>query len=90
MLQQQLASCIKEALSNAIRHGGASQVTLSFKNNLLIIDDNGSGIVNKVELGFGLSNLLKRLAPFGGKFKLGSREPTGCRLEISLESGIAL
>lgn len=88
-LQQQLEFCIKEGLSNAIRHGEATKIDISFTDDKLLIDDNGKGANLKDELGFGLTNLLKRLAPFEGHLQLFPRKPTGCRLEITLGWGIS-
>lgn len=88
-LQHQLVSCIKEGVSNAIRHGGADKIDIAFAEKCLIIDDNGKGISEGTELGFGLNNLTQRLAPFGGQVELNPREPSGSRLAIKLPAGLA-
>jgi signal transduction histidine kinase len=87
-LQQQLVSCIKEGVSNAIRHGGAGKIEITFEAKHLLIDDNGKGIADGNELGFGLNNLMLRLAPFGGVVALTQREPRGSRLSIKLRTGL--
>jgi signal transduction histidine kinase len=88
-LQQQLVSCIKEGVSNAIRHGGADKIEITFKAKHLLIDDNGKGVAKASELGFGLNNLTLRLAPFGGLVELNPREPSGSRLSIKLLTGLS-
>ena len=87
-LQQQLISCIKEGVSNAIRHGRADKIDIKFGDNSVWIDDNGKGVDANHATGFGLNNLKQRLAPFEGKIELGSRKPSGCRLIIRWETAI--
>jgi two-component system, NarL family, sensor histidine kinase DesK len=87
-LQQQLISCIKEGVSNAIRHGRADKIDIKFGDNSVWIDDNGKGVDANHATGFGLNNLKQRLAPFEGKIELGSRNPSGCRLIIRWETAI--
>lgn len=86
-LAQQLEFCIKEGLSNAIRHGKATEIQVSFDDQRMLIDDNGIGADADAELGFGLNNLLNRLALFSPQVKLRARQPNGCCLEIELASG---
>jgi len=88
-LKQQLIPCIKEGVSNAIRHSGADSINIAFIENRLFIDDNGKGLVENSSIGFGLSNLKQRLAVYGGQVELNNRTPSGCQLSITLETGIA-
>ena len=87
-LEQQLVYCIKEGVSNAIRHGGANKIEITFEAKHLLIDDNGKGVTQGNELGFGLNNLMLRLAPFGGLVALTPRELGGSRLSIKLLTGL--
>ncbi len=88
-LAQQLEFCIKEGLSNAIRHGKATEIQVSFDDQHMFINDNGVGADANAELGFGLNNLLNRLALFGPQVTLRARQPNGCCLEIALASGFS-
>ncbi len=75
-------------MSNAVRHGRARKKENTFEAKHLLIDDNGNGIADGNELGFGLNNLMLRLAPFGGVVALTQREPRGSRLSIKLRTGL--
>lgn len=86
-LLQQLVSCIKEGLSNSIRHSGATVINISFAESSLTIQDNGRGLAPGSEFGFGLNNIKQRLAPFGGGVKLDNSESGGCSLTINLAAG---
>lgn len=82
---QQLVFCFQEAISNAIRHGRASQIEIRFADSAFLVTDNGNGLSgNRVEPGFGLSNISARLAPFGGTASLENEDGHGCRLTLSL------
>ncbi|MEM9056814.1 MAG: histidine kinase [Pseudomonadota bacterium] len=88
-LSVQLASCIKEGVTNAIRHGGATRIDIGFGDRRIVMDDNGAGVAQDSERGFGLNNLVSRLAPFGGRVELSNRSPRGARLAITVTSGMA-
>lgn len=87
-LEHQLISCIKEGISNAIRHGEANKIDIVFDSQSLLIDDNGKGVTDNSGFGFGLNNVMLRLAPFGGDVDLKRREPNGSRLSIMLAKGL--
>jgi len=87
-LARQLVYCIKEGVSNAIRHGGAKQIDISFTDTELVLEDDGVGLSDGIDPGFGLQNLITRLKPFAGKVELNSRSPRGCRLLITLPTGL--
>ncbi len=66
----------QEALSNAIKHSGASQIRVSIhavsKMLMLIIRDNGRGMAaesNNPNKGMGLMNMAERAAMLGGTLK---------------------
>jgi signal transduction histidine kinase len=98
-LKQQLMFCLQEGVSNAIRHGKATQFTLSAEHNnknlCLYLADNGvvqptitstaqSVTQTDKKLGSGLIGMQERLADFQGKVELIST-PTGCTLKIQAE-----
>ena len=86
---------IQEALSNIVKHSGASEfgVILVQENSQvrLIITDNGSGLksgnVNADKTGFGLINMKERTEGLGGTFKINSVENEGLTIiaEIPLK-----
>lgn len=86
-LFQQLIPCIKEGLSNAIRHSGATEIDIEFQESSLTIKDNGKGLATGSEFGFGLKNIKQRLAPFSGEVTLENDHSGGCKLSISLAGG---
>lgn len=73
---------IREAVSNAVRHGRPTEitVTVSVDDNLVIdISDDGIGIPKTVARS-GLHNLSRRAAGCGGTLTIGNRENGGTRL----------
>jgi signal transduction histidine kinase len=81
-VQQLCYQVAREALSNVIRHSGASRVEISVEKRgsrvRLSILDNGKGIA-KSSSGMGLSGLVERLELMGGRFRIESR-PGSTRL----------
>ncbi|MGT2801828.1 sensor histidine kinase [Streptococcus henryi] len=60
---------IQESVTNSLRHGQASQVTITMLNQgdyVLIIQDNGVGS-SDIQYGFGLTQMTERLAIIGGR-----------------------
>ncbi|GGA82600.1 hypothetical protein GCM10011369_25740 [Neiella marina] len=69
---EQLAYCIQEAVSNAIRHGGASEISITMAQQpsiCLAISDNGIGCAD-VQFGSGLSGIVERAKQLGGEMKI--------------------
>jgi len=98
-LKQQLMFCLQEGVSNAIRHGKATQFTLSAEHNdkqlCLYLADNGVAQPNSTtagklgnhadgQLGSGLIGMQERLVDFQGIVELLST-PAGCTLKIQVE-----
>lgn len=83
-LAQQLVFCFQEGISNAIRHGGATKIEISYDDEGFSIRDNGRGLNGPVSPGFGLANIGQRLAPFGGKAHLEGHEERGCELLLAV------
>lgn len=84
-LSHQLVFCIQEAVNNAIRHGGAQRIDVRWETPCLLISDNGRGLSKRGgEPGFGLNNINKRLAPFGGRASLDGEKGSGCILKLEL------
>ena len=80
----------QEAFHNAIRHGGADRISIRYDQRAFTIDDNGRGLDGgRPVAGFGLRNIEKRLAAFGGSAQLRANpETSGCRLTLRLPEGI--
>lgn len=70
--------CVQEALTNAFRHGKATEVSVSFwrapDEIRITVRDNGVGVAANVavEDGMGLSGIRDRLREFGGALKTGN------------------
>jgi signal transduction histidine kinase len=80
-----------EAISNAIRHAQATQITIraeQIKNEfIIVVEDNGHGFdVTKLthSQGLGLRNLQQRAALFSGHVNVQSQAGTGTRLTITM------
>ncbi len=87
-LAQELVFCFQEAVHNAVRHGGADRIELSYRHGAYEIRDNGTGPGKRVvRPGFGLRNIDQRLKAFGGHSEL-SLDPhgEGGLLKLQLET----
>ncbi|MCU9968568.1 sensor histidine kinase [Mobiluncus mulieris] len=78
----------REAITNVIRHSGASRVEITMTPHSLVVTDNGRGIPDDA-CGNGLRGLRERVANLGGSLKLTnlaeSNSPTaGTKLEVLL------
>lgn len=79
----------REAVSNALRHGHASQVTIRLHPGdgavCLLVQDDGRGFdPQRVQLGHGLGNMRARAERIGGNVRLESTPGTGTRLIFTL------
>jgi two-component system sensor histidine kinase DevS len=84
----ELEATVREALSNAARHAGASAVEVRVEVthasvNLAVIDD-GSGVDPARPHGNGLRNMAERASRLGGSFELDTAEAGGCTLRWSV------
>ncbi len=84
-----LLRCAQEGLTNALRHGGATEilVTLSRSDEELVlsVEDNGAGYSSPTPpAGNGLRGLRERLEEFQGVVSLDRRTPRGCVLRAVL------
>lgn len=80
---------VEEALTNAIRHGGAERVwvRVSFSADMLHVrvDDNGRGLrADGRPAGHGLIGVAERASLHDGTSALGPSPRGGCRLEATL------
>jgi len=83
---------VQEALTNAIRHGKASKVRISFWAEggrlRLTIADNGKGALEVVK-GIGLAGMEERVGALGGELEIGRAAEGGFALDIRLPLGAA-
>lgn len=89
-LRRSLLLVVKEALNNAAKHSGASQVTLKISRNghkfVVIVEDNGCGFdLNQPRQNRnGLNNFRQRMDEAGGEYVITTCPGGGCRVEFSL------
>ena len=89
-LRRNLLLAVKEAVRNAARHSGASEVNLQVQvveNTLrVVVEDNGRGFAPAATLAGrnGLANMQQRLVDIGGTCTLHSEPGHGCRITFLL------
>jgi len=84
-----LLRCAQEGLTNALRHGGATEILVTLSCNdeelVLSVEDNGVGYSSPPPpAGNGLRGLRERLEEFQGVVSLERRTPRGCVLRAVL------
>lgn len=91
-LSEAIYRIIQEGLTNAVRHGQASQVEISIRVQagylLVRISDDGKGAAGVIE-GHGLRGMRERVAPFGGQVVYRSNPGYGFDLGIDIPLGAA-
>jgi signal transduction histidine kinase len=85
VLSEQLLAVLREALSNAARHSGATRVDVTVDGDAdgmvtVLVRDNGSGIPEGTRRS-GLTNLADRAEKLGGELRLSSADGGGTQLE---------
>lgn len=93
LTDDQLIQCVQvmhEAISNALRHGQATQVTVRLHAGDravgVLVQDNGSGFqISRVQgTGHGLANMQARAESAGGTLQVDSSAGAGCRVVLTL------
>ena len=84
-----LLRCAQEGLTNALRHGGATEILVTLARSdeelVLSVEDNGAGFQSPAPpAGNGLRGLRERLEEFQGVISLDRRTPRGCVLRAVL------
>jgi signal transduction histidine kinase len=83
-VRDDLLAVLREALSNVIRHAGASEVTVNLAAHggrlTLTVTDDGVGLTGQPESG-GLINMRQRAIRHGGTFEARPRAPKGTIIE---------
>ncbi len=88
--RRNLFLAVKEAIHNAVRHSGASELVMRIHRLghgiVVIIEDNGKGfdpaLTDKERNG--LSNMMKRAADAGGTCSIVSQPGAGCRVVLTV------
>jgi signal transduction histidine kinase len=88
-VRHQLFLAVKEALNNAIRHGGATEINFRVRvandQLLILIKDNGSGFdTSGYSNGHGILNLRQRLEHLHGRCELESTPGVGTTVSLQL------
>jgi signal transduction histidine kinase len=79
--------CVAEGITNALRHGNPSQVTVDVRAGVggrieVDVCDDGTG--SSVVPGVGLTSLLRRAEQLDGRLHVEATQPTGVRLHVEL------
>jgi signal transduction histidine kinase len=95
-----LVLAFKEALNNAVKHAGATEVKLALRLSrrefTVLLEDNGRGGVPPVEApaparatrgGNGLGNMRRRLEQIGGRCEIDSQTGRGTRIAFVVSRG---
>ena len=90
-LELMLFRIFQEAVNNALKHGGAKQISirLQYRDDFfrLTIEDDGTGFdVNSLETGgSGLRNMQNRVTLIGAAMEIDSVPGKGCRINITID-----
>ena len=88
--RHQLFLAFKEALTNVVRHSGATQVRISIRGEgarlQLRITDNGRGFPNGKpnENMDGVVNMRRRIEELGGRFEINSQPGNGTTVSLEV------
>jgi signal transduction histidine kinase len=88
-VRRSLFLAIKEALNNAAKHSGATELFLRIHREgdavLVMVEDDGCGFDATLPAeGNGLANMQQRLTEMGGECYLTTEPGAGCRLEFKM------
>lgn len=82
----QMLSIVNEALSNAVRHARPSHIHITATQEdsyiLITVEDDGIGIPEKYEAGYGLRNMRDRARLLGGELKIENHNGRGTRISL--------
>jgi len=76
------AYVLREAVTNVVRHSGASRCAVTLGDSWLEVTDDGRGMVSTATgaAGQGLTGIRERLGPLGGSLQVGHAPGGGFRL----------
>ena len=84
-----LCNALREGISNAFRHGGATAFWFEVKKENgkieFLLSDNGKGLLmDELKLGFGLSSMQENVKKLGGEVRFDGEMDEGLEIRISL------
>ncbi|MCH1627538.1 sensor histidine kinase [Ferdinandcohnia quinoae] len=82
-----LIRCLQEALTNAKRHGDATEISIEYiirSHELSLLIKNNGHPLGSYEPGFGLKTMKERIEDLHGKIEITSGESQGVTLKIAL------
>jgi len=88
-VDQAIFKFIQEAITNAIKHGNATRIDISFWNNEsrleAVVEDDGDGIIpgERLQEGLGMKGMHERVEELGGQILTGNTM-SGFRIKASL------
>jgi len=89
-LRRSLLMAIKEALNNAVKYSGATELRLQIRwqgqRLTVVVEDNGKGFdpAKAGSEGNGLTNMVQRMNELEGSCHIASQPGSGCRIEFSI------
>ncbi|MGG7663920.1 tetratricopeptide repeat-containing sensor histidine kinase [Dyadobacter sp. BHUBP1] len=87
-IEFELYSIVLELTNNIIKHSGATEATVDLTENLktivLVVSDNGTGMIEPSRQGVGLRNIKSRVESLHGKIQIHSEDQNGIRVEIEI------
>lgn len=94
--REELVRIVREAITNAVRHGGASRIEVTLSNGeglSLCISDDGTGfdpdVASEKKWSFGLQSMHERAARLNGTLVLTSAPGRGTTVEVRVPSNEA-
>ena len=85
MIEDTIFRVIQESMTNAVRHGHASRLSLHFFENeedyLIELQDNGVGF-ETLTYGYGLKQMMERISILGGQLQFESRDGFFTRVSL--------
>jgi signal transduction histidine kinase len=89
--REALCRLVREAVSNAVRHGGATAVRVTVRETpelRVVIGDDGCGFdpqeVGRPSQGFGLTGMVQRVRQLGGELRIDSEPGRGTQVLVTL------
>jgi signal transduction histidine kinase len=90
-IREAILRIVREAVTNASRHGGAEVITVRLSRNgglYLRVEDDGIGFdvseARRSSRGFGLTSMTERAHGLGGSLRISSQPGTGTEIEVRL------
>ena len=87
-----MKNAVREAMTNAIRHAGANELTVQMRVQedtiYAVIKDNGSRPITSISEGSGLSTLRSRIEQAGGNMEIRCGDGVELHIEMPRKGGL--